>query len=98
VAIEEAGYTYRGEQGIPGRDFFRRGDPRSYHVHLTTVGSQFWAEHLHFRDYLRVHPERAAQYCNVKEALAQQFPRDREAYSEGKTGFVIETLRLARPR
>ena len=96
AALEDAGYTYRGEQGIPGRDFFRRGDPRSHHVHLATVGSQFWADHLHFRDYLRAHPERAVRYGNVKQTLAQQFPRDREAYIEGKTGFVSETLRLAR--
>jgi GrpB-like predicted nucleotidyltransferase (UPF0157 family) len=96
AALEEAGYSYRGEQGIPGRDFFRRGDPRSYHIHLTTVGSSFWTEHRQFRDYLRAHPDRAAQYGQLKADLAARYPRNRDAYINGKTRFVIETLALAR--
>lgn len=91
-AIEAAGYTYRGEQGIPGRDFFRRGDPRSYHLHLTTVDSDFWRAHRAFRDYLRAHPDVAAQYARLKHELAARFPRDREAYIEGKTAFVRDVV------
>lgn len=34
AAVVRAGYEHRGEQGIPGREFFRRGTPRAYHVHL----------------------------------------------------------------
>src|ERR1051325_3461962 len=29
AALVDAGYIHRGEQGIAGREFFRRGDPRS---------------------------------------------------------------------
>ena len=87
-AIVAAGYVYRGESGIPGRDFFRRGDPRSYHIHLTTVDSTFWREHRAFRDYLREHAAAAAEYAQLKAALAQRFPNDRESYIEGKTEFV----------
>src|ERR1043166_1250412 len=35
AGLVDAGYVHRGEQGIPGREFFRRGDPRAYHIHLT---------------------------------------------------------------
>jgi GrpB-like predicted nucleotidyltransferase (UPF0157 family) len=98
TAIEDAGYQHRGEQGIPGRDFFRRGTPRSYHLHLVETGSGFWRDHLTFRDYLRAHPERSAAYGALKVALAERYPRDREAYIEGKTAFVVETLRLATER
>jgi GrpB-like predicted nucleotidyltransferase (UPF0157 family) len=96
-ALEAAGYVYRGEQGIPGRDFFRRGDPRQYHVHLTSVGSAFWREHQAFRDYLRSHPEAALEYAALKYALARRFPNDREAYIEGKTAFVRSILAVATP-
>jgi GrpB-like predicted nucleotidyltransferase (UPF0157 family) len=34
AALERAGYVYRGERGVPGREYFRRGQPRSYHLHL----------------------------------------------------------------
>jgi len=97
-ALQSAGYTYRGEQGIPGRDFFRRGNPRQYHLHLTRVGSAFWLDHLTFRDYLRSHHETAARYAALKLELASQHPSNREAYIEGKTEFVNSVLVTARQR
>ena len=96
VALEAAGYEYRGEQGIPGRDFFRRGEPRQYHLHLTHVGSAFWDDHRTFRDYLRATPAAAAAYAALKEALAARYPTDRERYIDGKANFVTVTLAEAR--
>jgi GrpB-like predicted nucleotidyltransferase (UPF0157 family) len=95
AALEAAGYSYRGEQGIPGRDFFRRGEPRKYHVHLNRIGSPFWKEHLAFREYLRAHPEAAAAYASLKHELAARHPRNREAYIDGKSDFVSEILAKA---
>jgi GrpB-like predicted nucleotidyltransferase (UPF0157 family) len=96
AALQSAGYVHRGEQEIPGRDFFRRGDPRQYHVHLTRVGSAFWHDHRTFRDWLRTHADAAAAYMALKRDLAARFPADREAYIEGKTAFVEGVLREAR--
>lgn len=95
AALEAAGYVYRGEQGIPGRDFFRRGEPRRYHLHLTLVDSQFWRDHRAFRDHLRGHPEVAARYAELKRALAARHPRDRGAYIDGKSDFVAAVLAAA---
>jgi GrpB-like predicted nucleotidyltransferase (UPF0157 family) len=95
AALESAGYLYRGEQGIAGRDFFRRGDPRQYHLHLTQIGSAFWNDHRSFRDYLRTHSEAAAAYAALKRELAARYPQDRGAYIEGKAGFVEEVLAKA---
>jgi GrpB-like predicted nucleotidyltransferase (UPF0157 family) len=95
-ALVSAGYMYRGEQGIPGRDFFRRGEPRQYHIHLTPIGSSFWRDHRTFRDYLRSHPDAAADYIALKLDLAARHPQDREAYIEGKTAFVSDILNRAR--
>lgn len=36
-ALRRAGYEYRGERGVPGRDYFRRGQPRAYHLHLVEI-------------------------------------------------------------
>jgi GrpB-like predicted nucleotidyltransferase (UPF0157 family) len=91
-AIVAAGYDYRGEQGIVGRDFFRRGKPRSYHLHLCVVGSEFWNDHRAFRDALLASPETAAAYARLKLDLAREFPRDRERYTDGKTEFVRMVL------
>jgi GrpB-like predicted nucleotidyltransferase (UPF0157 family) len=94
-AIKTAGYQYRGDQGIEDRDFFRRGDPRQYHLHLTLDGSSFWHDHRAFRDYLRTHPETASEYARLKLDLAARFPNDRESYIEGKTAFVRAVLAVA---
>ena len=96
AALEEAGYVYRGESGIPGRDFFRRGDPRQYHIHLANIDSDFWRDHLAFRDYLRAHPDALADYAALKLNLAARYPRDREAYIEAKAPFVESVLLKAR--
>ncbi|MEP6618121.1 MAG: GrpB family protein [bacterium] len=96
TALQSAGYVHRGEQGIAGRDFFRRGEPRQFHLHLTTVSSAFWRDHQDFRDYLRTHDETATQYATLKYALAERYPANREAYIDGKTAFVGRVLAMAR--
>ena len=98
AALGRAGYLHRGEQGIPGREFFRRGEPRAYHLHLTAVGSGFWRDHLEFRELLRADPGVRAAYAALKRDLAGRYPRDREAYIEGKGPFVLEALRRSRSR
>lgn len=88
AALGRAGYVHRGEQGIPGREYFRRGDPRAYHLHLAAEGGPFWREHLAFRDALRGDPALRDAYAALKRDLARRFPRDREAYTDGKGAFV----------
>jgi GrpB-like predicted nucleotidyltransferase (UPF0157 family) len=92
AALVDAGYVHRGEQGIPGREFFRRGDPRSCHVHLAVQHGRFWREHLAFRDALRDRPAVRAAYGALKLELAGRFARDREAYTDGKGAFVRQVV------
>ena len=97
-AIAAAGYTYRGEHGIPGRHYFVRGAAdgrRTHHLHLVVLGGALWRAHSAFRDYLRRVPERAAAYAALKESLASRFPADRAAYTDAKAAFIEETVRMA---
>ena len=96
AAIIAAGYVHRGENGIPGREFFRRGEPRSYHLHLTTLDGAFWGDHLAFRAWLRAHDDARDAYAALKRELATRYPRDREAYIKAKGPFVFEALARAR--
>lgn len=95
AALERAGYVHRGERGVPGREFFRRGDPRAYHVHLVEDGGPLWREYLTFRDYLRAHADAAREYAEAKRDLAARFPRDRESYINAKSAHVVAILRRA---
>ena len=98
AALLRAGYVHRGEQGIPGREFFRRGDPRAWHLHLVGHGSTVWREQLAFRDALRGDPALRDAYAALKLALARRFPRDRESYIDGKGAFVRGVVEQARSR
>jgi GrpB-like predicted nucleotidyltransferase (UPF0157 family) len=95
AALERAGYEHRGERGVPGRQFFRRGQPKAYHVHLVEEGSPLWRDYVAFRDYLRAHAEAARRFADLKRGLAVRFPEDREAYTNAKSPHILEILRLA---
>ena len=87
------GYMHRGDGGLPGREFFRRGALRSHHLHLVEHDGVHWSRYLRFRDALRANPALRDAYAELKRALAGEFPRDREAYITGKTDFVERVLR-----
>src|SRR5206468_10081001 len=42
AGMEALGYDHVGEYGIPGRHYFRKGNPRRYHVHAYSPGNQEW--------------------------------------------------------
>ncbi len=98
-ALEALGYECRGENGIPGRLFFRKGlvqYRRTHHLHMVETGHEQWASMLSFRDYLRAHPDEVRRYEALKHDLARQFRDDRRAYTDGKAEFVQAVLEKAR--
>jgi GrpB-like predicted nucleotidyltransferase (UPF0157 family) len=64
---------------------------RTHHLHLIPTGSRRLKDELVFRDYLRAHPDRAAEYGVLKSKLAIEHADDRDRYTRAKAGFV-ETL------
>jgi len=84
------GYEPMGEYGISKRRFFRKGgEKRTHHIHIFQITDRENVErHLAVRDYLREHSEDAAAYGELKSELAQKYPRDIEAYCDGKDFFV----------
>ncbi len=98
-ALEGLGYEVMGEYGIAGRRYFRKFDAdgiRTHHLHVFAQGSPHIARHLAFRDYLRTHPEVAADYSALKARLVAE-AADSEAYMDGKDPFIqrVEAQALA---
>jgi GrpB-like predicted nucleotidyltransferase (UPF0157 family) len=103
--LESQGYDYfwrptHGDDGPPFYAWFIKRDPRTgtrtHHIHM--VEGHF-AEHwdrLIFRDYLIEHPEVAREYEALKMRLASSSPRDRVAYTRGKTEFIDRTTERAK--
>ncbi len=92
------GYTYKGEQDIPGWHFFTYGASHNItqHLHLSAWNSDFWLERVLFRDYLRQHKGLAEAYVALKKYLAEKYARDRAAYTAGKSDFIRAVINIAR--
>lgn len=91
--LRSIGYEYQPQQedSVPERRFFRKGEPpkeQHYHLHMVEKRSQFWKQHIAFRDYLRTHPETAQRYYELKKELASKYGSDREGYTNAKTSFI----------
>ena len=86
------GYRHLGEHGLPGRQFFVRGEPVTHHLHVVAVRSPHWAVWLRFRDRLRADPAARALYAAGKRQLARRFATRRAAYTRGKTPLVRRLL------
>ena len=92
-----AGYEPKGENGIPGRRYFRRivGEQHTHHVHVFQQGNGAIERHLAFRDYMIADPNDARAYGNLKEELARRFPTNSRAYTEAKSDFIADIDRKA---
>ncbi|WP_349963458.1 GrpB family protein [Rhizobium sp. ZPR3] len=95
-AMHQLGYEYRGDGGIPGRHYYRKGTPHTHHVHMWVESHPEYGRHLRFRDYLRSHPEEARAYEALKRELAERFVSDTLSYSQAKDEFCQRIDELAR--
>lgn len=103
--LEAQGYEYfwrptHGDDGPPFYAWFIKRNPRTgvrtHHIHM--VESHF-GEHwdrLLFRDYLIEHPQVAREYEALKLRVASDSPRDRVAYTRGKTEFITRVTEEAK--
>ena len=95
--IEQLGFHYvpELESEIPERRFFIKfgaGKARTHHLHAVELSSDFWRDHLLFRNVLRSDPQTTSEYYQLKLSLAQHYRDDRKAYVRGKAAFIGEVL------
>jgi GrpB-like predicted nucleotidyltransferase (UPF0157 family) len=91
------GYEYRGEFGLPGRFLFvlRHEEQNVVHCHAWPGDHPQYRRHVAFRDYLRCHPDAAAEYAALKRKLAVEHAADRDAYTDAKDDFIRRIDALA---
>ncbi len=68
---------------------------RTHHIHMVEADSSLW-DRLFFRDYLREFPQERENYSALKQMLSEKYPSDREAYTRGKTEFVVSVTQKAK--
>ena len=91
-AMQGLGYDYAAHAGVPGHHVFGRGAARTHLAHFVEHAGESWFECLRFRDRLRADTELARAYERLKIELAAKYPRDRAAYTAGKSAFVARIL------
>lgn len=108
TVMETIGYYHNGDQGIPGREVFKRRpeaahhpvfDSVAHHLYVCREDNEELRRHLAFRDFLRTHPETLAEYQSLKREIARLAEEERGAYAEIKEvrarGFIRRCLALA---
>ena len=93
--IESLGFQLRFIE--VGHRYFQPppGLPRTYQIHVCTIGSEWERVHLLFRDYLRAHLQVAYEYGAMKKRLAGQYATDRIQYNDEKGPFITAVLAAA---
>ena len=95
--LAENGFIFRG-QDVQEQYLYVCGgnDFRTHHIHAVKYGSEAWNNYVDMRDYLNTHEADAQAYSALKESLAQQYPNDRMTYTQMKSEFINELLRMAK--
>lgn len=92
--LVQLGYSYipEYEAWLPGELFLRKGipGPWTHHLHVMEQSNPRWRDFLLFRDYLRLYPEIASAYGNLKKSLAAEFGENIEGFRNAKHRFVRE--------
>lgn len=96
--LQELGYAFIDYPQNTDRRFFRKGKPRTHHLHIVAAGSRSLIEHLAFRDALRANADLRREYQDLKCALRTKYKHDRATYSESKGAFVQKVLAQWRSR
>lgn len=96
--LSNLGYEYDADAGSEERYFHSTNLPdpidkvRRYHVHVTFPESQEWIKAVKLRNYLRIHPDEAKKYAEVKKIAAANANEDREIYMKIKS-LVLEEIK-----
>ncbi|EJC82026.1 hypothetical protein Rleg4DRAFT_3728 [Rhizobium leguminosarum bv. trifolii WSM2297] len=93
--MRTADFVFHGDTGEKRWAFTRDHAGHGFRLYFCGPGNRAHRERILFRDYLRDHPERARAYAELKRRLAAQADGNWDFYTDGKTEFVNETVRLA---
>ncbi|NOU65437.1 GrpB family protein [Paenibacillus sp. LMG 31461] len=88
----DTGYRVRGENGIPNRRYFSKGDlQRTHHVHIYQQGDSRILTYLDFKAYLLQHPAEAAKYGQLKLDILASYPNEQyQQVKEDRINHLVE--------
>lgn len=95
------GYEYvkEFEEETPMRRYFRKSSAdgrQTHHLHMVAINSDWWVDHLLFRDYLRADGTARREYEAHKRHLAEREWEISNDYAAAKTDFIMKMMEEAR--
>lgn len=96
VPLTNLGYTFKGENGIPHRHYFQKGELCTHHLHMVEETSEEWTKLILFRDYLRSNQRVSEAYRDLKIDLLERTNGDRKSYQAAKSAFIDGVVEKAR--
>lgn len=96
--LSKLGYQFmRDNRDTQEHILFVKGseEKRTHYLKLCELNSDFWNEHLIFRNYLINHPDKAKEYERLKIDLNKKYSDDRDSYTKKKANYIKNILKLA---
>ncbi|WP_373548388.1 GrpB family protein [Haliscomenobacter sp.] len=98
--LEKIGYYHNGNQGLEGRDVFKRSgkltnevlDTIKHHLYVCPIDSKALERHLLSRNHLRKNEWARIKYQQMKYDLAEQSNQDKKKYQELKELYVNDFI------
>ena len=96
--LSEAGYEVKDSISESGEILARKGpvESRTHYIHIEVHGSEYWNNHILFRDYLIKYPRYIAEYEKLKREVFQLYKDERKKYTAAKNEFIAKILSLAK--
>ncbi len=95
--LKNIGWTYDGDADYGVRWFLKKcnGDLRTHFIHIEDRNSRIWQNHIVFRDYMNMHPEKVKEYSDIKKRIEKEYANNRQGYANIKNPFIEETIKNA---
>lgn len=102
LKLEKLGYVYHGNQGIEGREVFKRNgnstnqilDSIKHHLYVCHTDNRALERHILSRNFLRKNEWARLKYQQMKYDLAEKAHQDRKAYATLKEIYVNDFIDL----
>ena len=90
--LQALGYAFIDYPQNTTRRFYRKGKPRSHHIHIVKRGSAPHRDHVNFRDALLSDENLRQEYLQLKQNAMGVFKHRRALYGEQKGELIRKAL------
>lgn len=93
----ELGWIHTGKSDFGVRWFLKKcnGDIQTHFLHIEGKNTRIWQNHILFRDYMNLHPEKVKEYSKLKKELELEYRNDRESYIKKKNPYIEKIINEA---